>query len=272
MNSTLRLFRPVNAVMAVLGTFISSLVAIGTSIESHIELIAIASLVVFFVLTGGNVMNDVLDSETDKVNHPERPIPSGKISRGQGKAIYVSSFALSVIVAFIFLNIFAVLVVIMADILLIVYETKGKYMGLPGNIIISLLIGAIFLFGGIIFLKPERTILLMALASMSNLSRELIKDVEDMKGDVDRMTFPKKYGAKAALNLSSAMIVSTILVSFLPYLAGLFTYPYLLAVSVCDLSFGLTLIFQYKNARQGQNFSKISMVLGLISFTVGGIF
>ncbi|MCI2413523.1 MAG: hypothetical protein MPI47_09410, partial [Cuniculiplasma sp.] len=64
MNPIVRLFRPVNAVMAVIGTVISSLVAIGYSIQYNLFTVAIASLVVFLVLTGGNIMNDVLDSET----------------------------------------------------------------------------------------------------------------------------------------------------------------------------------------------------------------
>lgn len=272
MNSALRLLRPVNAVMAVLGTFISSLVAIGYAMLNHLVLISIASLVVFLVLTGGNVMNDVLDAENDKVNHPERPIPSGKITKKQGTYLYISSYILSVLIALLFLNLYAVILVIMADLLLILYETKGKYRGLSGNIIISILIGAIFLFGGIVFLKPERTLLLMALASLSNLSRELIKDVQDMEGDIDRVTFPKRYGARAALNLSSALIFTTIIVSFVPYLAKLFSYQYLIAVIICDISFVFTMIMQYKSAKKGQNLSKLSMMLGLISFTVGGIF
>jgi geranylgeranylglycerol-phosphate geranylgeranyltransferase len=272
MNSALRLLRPVNAVMAVLGTFISSLVTVGYEMVDHIVLISMASLVVFLVLTGGNVMNDVLDAENDKINHPERPIPSGKITKNQGTYVYTTSYILSIIIAFVFLNIYAVIVVIFADLLLIVYETRGKYKGLSGNIIISILIGAIFLFGGIVFLKPERTLLLMALASLSNLSRELIKDVQDMEGDVDRITFPKKYGAKTALNLSSALIIVTIIVSFVPYLAGLFSYQYLIAVIICDLCFVSTMITQYRSAEKGQNLSKLSMILGLVSFTVGGIF
>ncbi len=272
MNPALRLFRPVNAIMAVLGTFISSLVAIGSNMLNHIFLISIASLVVFLVLTGGNVMNDVLDSENDRVNHPERPIPSGKITVRQGTYIYVISYILSIVVALIFLNLYAAAIVVAADLLLILYETKGKYRGLSGNIIISILIGSIFLFGGVIFMKPEKTFLLMALASLSNLSRELIKDVQDVEGDVDRITFPKKYGIKNALNLSSFLIITTIGVSFVPYVAGLFSYQYLIAVIVCDICFAATLATQYKSAREGQKLSKVSMILGLVSFTVGGIF
>ena len=49
--------------MAVLGTVISSLVAIGYGIQFHVLTIGIGSFVVFLVLTGGNVMNDVLDAE-----------------------------------------------------------------------------------------------------------------------------------------------------------------------------------------------------------------
>ncbi len=271
MNPIVRLFRPVNALMAVLGTVISSLVAIGYGIQFHVLTIGIGSFVVFLVLTGGNVMNDVLDAEGDKINHPERPIPSGKVSEKSATYLYIISYSLGVILSLIFLPFYALIIVILAISLLVFYEIKGKYMGLPGNLTVSALIGLIFLYGGVLFNDPQKTILLFFLATFSNSSRELIKDVQDYEGDVDRKTYPRVHGKKAALNLSTFFIIVTLIFSILPYTEHIFGIYYLFAVAVCDLFFLITMFTQYKSAEKGQQFSKLSMILGLLSFTVGGL-
>lgn len=272
MNPLLRLFRPVNAAMAIIGTVISSIVAIGSGIIYHPITVVIASSVVFLVLSGGNIMNDVLDAEIDRTNHPERPIPSGLVTERIATYLYVSLYALALIISLSFLPLISFPVVFSAEILLILYEYRGKKMGLPGNMMISALIGAIFLYGGIVFYNPERLFLMFLLAFLSNVSRELIKDVQDMEGDVDRKTFPKMHGKKAALDLSSVFIIMTICISVLPYILGILSIYYLIAVIICDISFILTMIMQYRDYKKGQNMSKLSMMLGLLSFTVGGVF
>lgn len=271
MSSFLGLFRPVNAVMAILGTFISSLVALGNHILANLVLVSIASVCVFLVLSGGNILNDILDAEGDRVNHPHRPIPSGKVSKQSAVYLFISCFIVAIFVAAIFLPLYGTVIVAAAILLLIYYETRGKYLGLPGNLTVSALIGLIFLFGGVIFGEPQKTIILFFLAMFSNASRELIKDVQDYDGDVDRKTYPRMHGKVSALNLSSAFIVVTLILSILPYVFHIFTLPYLLVVFACDACFIVTLGIQYKNAGKGQQFSKLSMILGLLSFAVGGI-
>lgn len=271
MNPVLRLFRPVNGIMAIFGTIISSIIASGLIVLNSYEILITGSICAFLVLSGGNMLNDLLDSETDKINHPERPIPSGKIKKETVKIMFVSSFIIAEVLAFLFLNYYALLVVSFAIILLVLYETKGKYAGLPGNIIVSVLIGMLFIFGGTLFLKIDRTVPMFFLATFSNISRELIKDTEDMKGDMDRNTFPIKHGRKTALNLSTLFIALTVSISFVPYFLKIFSFYYLIPLSICDTLFVLTGIIQYKSEKKGQNLSKLSMIMGLVSFTVGGL-
>jgi 4-hydroxybenzoate polyprenyltransferase and related prenyltransferases len=257
--------------MAIIGTFISSLVALGSHLLSNLVLASIASLCVFLVLSGGNILNDVLDVEGDKINHPQRPIPSGKISERSATYIFLSCFVLAIIIAAIFLPLSGTVIVGAAILLLIYYETRGKYLGLPGNLTVSALIGLIFLFGGVIFGFPQKTIILFFLAMFANASRELIKDVQDYDGDVDRKTFPRTHGKVSALNLSSAFIGITVVFSVLPYIFHIFPLPYLFVVFVCDACFIATLRMQYKSAKKGQQLSRLSMIIGLLAFAVGGI-
>ena len=47
---------------------------------------------------------------------------------------------------------------------------------------------------------------------------------------------------------------------------------YMIAVFICDISFILTMIMPYSDYTKGPNMSTLSLMLGLLSFTVGGVF
>ncbi|EQD40344.1 UbiA prenyltransferase [mine drainage metagenome] len=82
MYSWIRIIRPVNAIMGFVATYISALVGIGLGLFHTEPLIlsSIAGVCVFLVISGGNIINDISDAETDRINHPDRPIPRGEIT------------------------------------------------------------------------------------------------------------------------------------------------------------------------------------------------
>ena len=271
MNPWVKLLRPENALMAIIATFISGLISLGTGVLSMWFILSLASLSVILVMLGGNAMNDLFDIENDKINHPNRPLVTGKISINSAKTAIIISFIASTLVALIFISYISGLIVILAELLLFSYEYTLKRSGLPGNIVISVLVGLIFIFGGIAVDHFYRMIILFFLATFSNISRELIKDVEDMNGDFDRLTFPKRYGRKTTLMLSSVFIVTAVILSFVPYFIGLFSIYYLIPLTFCDILFIVTAVIQFKSVTMAQKSSKISMILGLVSFAVGGL-
>jgi len=83
----LRLVRPANMVTAI-GDVLAG-VAIAGRFESGFDKtwvnILLLCLSTMFLYAGGAVYNDVFDADTDAFTHPERPIPSGAITAGQGK-------------------------------------------------------------------------------------------------------------------------------------------------------------------------------------------
>ena len=271
MNPWVKLLRPENALMAIIATFISGLISLGAGVLSMWFILSLASLSVILVMLGGNAMNDLFDIENDKINHPNRPLVTGKISINSAKTAIIISFIASTLVALIFISYISGLIVILAELLLFSYEYTIKRSGLPGNIVISVLVGLIFIFGGIAVDHFYRMIILFFLATFSNISRELIKDVEDMNGDFDRLTFPKRYGRKTTLMLSSVFIVTAVVLSFVPYFIGLFSIYYLIPLTFCDILFIVTAVIQFKSVTMAQKSSKISMILGLVSFAVGGL-
>ena len=273
MYSWIRIIRPVNALMGFVATYISALVGIGLNIihSNFLVLSTFAGICVFLVISAGNIINDISDADTDKINHPERPIPKGEIRIRDAWIVSDVFFFIAVILAGILLSLTAGIVVIVAIAVLVGYEMKLKGTGLPGNFAISILVGMIFIFGGIAVNSVSRMVLLFLMAFLTNSAREIIKDVQDMKGDVDRKTFPMKHGVKASFSIIVALTLAGVLFSLLTYFLGIFGFIYLIAVIIADAVFIASLAVFGRSAKESQNFSKLAMILGLVAFTVGGI-
>ena len=269
MNKWLKITRPVNGFMGFFSIYIVGFIAVNVHILKFLIPVSLGAISVFLVTAGGNIINDISDLETDKYNHPERPLPSGTISK---KLAYYMAFSFFIggFLVSLFVSLLISSVVILAELLLVSYEFKTKKMGLPGNITISLLIGMIFLYGGFITNTLSKMVLLFLLAFFSNMSREIMKDIEDVRGDVDRNTLPKRIGIQNAKIISSIFVIITILISFLPYYFHILSVYYLYAVFIDDFLFALTIIYIYTNISQGQKVSKIAMIWGMACFLLGG--
>ena len=60
---------------------------------------------------GGNALNDVYDRETDRVNHPERPLPAGEVNVAAAKSFVVSAFTIAASLA-VFASVWAFAIVL----------------------------------------------------------------------------------------------------------------------------------------------------------------
>lgn len=271
MRPWIRIIRPINGVMGFIATWISALIGVGTSVTHHLLPVLIASVAVFLVTSGGNIINDMVDVESDRVNHPKRPLVQGTITMGQARAASMFLFAAAVVITPIFISLYAFAVVIIAEVLLVSYEVSLKKKGFVGNVSISILVGLIFIFGGIAVNSTYKMLILFAMAGLANLSREIIKDMEDMEGDVDRVTLPKKYGTRVASSVAIASIAIAVSLSLVPYFVGIFPLIYLVAVAFSDLLF-ITSALNIRKPHLSQNLSKFAMIIGLVAFTIGGLF
>ncbi len=270
LKSWFKIIRPVNGFMGLISIYIVGFIDVNFEITRYLRIITLAALSVFFVTAGGNIINDIKDKDLDKINHPSRPIPSGEISIKSAWIAFIVMFSIGILLS-IFISIYAVAVVILAELLLTSYEIKTKNLGLIGNFTVSLLIGFIFIFGGIVLGTVFKMILLFLLAFFSNVSREIMKDIEDVNGDLNRRTFPRVYGIKNAKILASFFVILTVSISILPYYFKVLTIYYVYAVIIDDMLFIASMIIMYKNVSESQQFSKIAMIVGMVSFLVGGI-
>ena len=278
------LLRPLNAVMAGVGVIVGGVVAVGMDITGQDVLLRVilAYLAAFFATGAGNALNDIVDAETDRVNHPERPIPSGKLTPAQVKRVVYLGYGVTFLLSA-FVNYLIFIIAFINISLMVGYEIRLKKMGFVGNLTISSLTGSVFIFGGAATLEKEAltdmilssefrvTLILAFLAFLSSVGREIIKDIQDMEGDTDRSTLPMKVGKQRAGLLAAAMISIAVALSWLPYYFDILGGTYLAIVLPADVLFMYAALTGVSNPAQAQRLAKYAMLSALMAFMIGAI-
>jgi geranylgeranylglycerol-phosphate geranylgeranyltransferase len=271
LRSYLRLFRLGNCAMGAVGTLLAVIVCVDVSdIPQYAVQTALSMLVVVLFTAGGNSLNDYYDRETDKRAHPERPIPSGKLTPHEVVYASVSLFTLALVVS-VAITIPSLAIVATSILVMLAYEMWLKAEGFAGNIAIGWLTGALFLFGGAAVGRLNLVLILAALAFLATLGREIVKDIQDIEGDrSSRRTLPMRIGQKNAGYVAAASFVVAVALSPLPYLQELSSW-YVPAVAVADGVFIYCALILFKNPERGQKMAKLAMAVALVAFLLGGV-
>ncbi len=171
------------------------------------------------IAAAGNIINDIYDVETDIINKPDKVIIGHGISESMAFNLFLGLSIVGVGIGFYLSNhiersgFSAVFVISSA--LLYIYSTYLKATVLIGNIVVSALVAMSIIIVGLFDLLPAITpenqlvqlgvfkILLgyALFAFMLNMLREIIKDIEDIKGDTDlgMKTFPIVIGREGSI-------------------------------------------------------------------------
>jgi 4-hydroxybenzoate polyprenyltransferase len=250
-----------------------------------------ALLVLSTVLLGaaGYVINDIFDQDTDIENRPKDVIVGTKINEAAAYNIYIALNITGVGIGFYLSNVilkpsFAAIFILIAATLYI-YATSLKQMLLLGNIVVALLLSFSVIIIGIFDLYPVidqanqpimanlfSILLDFALfAFMINFIREIIKDLEDKKGDESQgmKTLPIVLGLDKTSKLAS--ILGLMPTAFLVvYINNYFVANNLLATTIYAFVFvvGPLLFFSIKiwSAKTKKEFHKLSLLLKWILF------
>ncbi|OGS42500.1 MAG: hypothetical protein A3K67_03710 [Euryarchaeota archaeon RBG_16_62_10] len=259
--------------MAAVGTLLAALVCAGPNeIMDYGWEVALSLVVVATFTAAGNAFNDYFDREIDKVAHPKRPIPSGAVTPYAALLSSNLLFALAVAISF-FINLFSVLIVVTSVVVMVVYERVLKAEGLAGNLSISWLTGALFLFGGSAVGRFELAWILAALAFLATLGREIVKDIQDIDGDRgSRRTLPMRIGTGRAGVVGSASFIAAVALSPAPYLLELLSVWYVPVVAAADAIFIYCALIHFQSPERGQRVAKLAMLVSLVAFLVGGVF
>lgn len=262
----LRLIRPINCFMGAFGAVIAIFISGGNQIQ--INSYTLGAITTFFSMAAGNALNDYMDIGIDRIAHPDRPLPSGRISRKGVPYIATALFFLALTVS-IPLGANAFSIVSINILLMIFYELYAKN-NPSGNIIISYLVGSIFLFGGAISGKLRDSLFLFLLAFFATLGREIAKDIEDLEGDRGKRRTTALINLPAARYLSALFTLLAVALSPLPYLYGIFSLFYLIFIALADWLFILCVIKIFRDEKSS-TIMRYSMLIALLAFIGGAI-
>lgn len=276
MHPYISLGRPLTSLMIGLAVFASALIGAGLKINDYAIPVFLGFAVAFLFGIAGNAINDYLDKESDKINHPDRPIPSGKLKPGQALYFSIIFFSISLLLS-IYLSLisgYGVLIIVMVALASqIAYETRFKHKKIIGNMIIGTQTALAFVFGGVVVGKTMITSVIAIAVFLSIVGREIVKDIEDVKGDKDRVTLPIKIGVKKAGIIASIFIVLAVLISPLPYYPfHQFGWEYLLVVSMADMLFIGSIPLIFKDAKLARRMLKFAMLIAIFAFIAGSVF
>lgn len=268
--------RPINVAMVVFGVFVTLLASLD-KIPS-LSLLLPTTLAAAFIAAGGNAVNDYYDVYIDRINRPNRPLPAGKITLRGIWAYAVVLFGLGILAAMFLGSIPVFLLAVINSILLAVYAYRLKKSGFFGDLIISYLVASVFIFAAIPAGNLKIGLILAVAAFFTNTAREVLKDLEDIKGDrlFGARTLPVIIGRKHAIIVARSSLIVSILVSPFPYTLGILSYPYLVVALLADGVFAYIVYMLGKSSdlkiiAKTQRLVKFGALFGLIALMAGAI-
>lgn len=267
------LTRPANVFIGMLSITVGAFVAGSFSPWSNILL---ASLSGGMIAAAANSINDYYDISIDRINKPDRPLPANKIAPFHAVIVANLLFVVGISLA-IFIRPLAFFIALSSSILLYLYSSHFKRTLLMGNLIVSYVSGLAFIYGGIAVNKLHIAIIPAGFAFFFHFGREILKDIEDMKGDQlnKANTFPIRYGLNSARGLISIIFLLLVFLTFLPYIYMIFGKIYLIIVfSGVDLFLFFVIYSLWKdpsknNLHRLSEWLKIDMFLGLLAIIAG---
>lgn len=246
-------------------------------------------LSVSLVAAAGNVINDYFDFELDKEYKPNRPLPQSEFSLDTAMymhaAFAVTGIAIGFYLGYQTNNYQTGYFYVICVLLLYLYSSYLKKVPLAGNIVVSALTAFVFL----LLLMFEKNFLATVqfegaqyvfgmlmlqvkfyggFAFITNLARELVKDIEDAEGDASHNihTMAVQFGINATRYIAVAVLVGLLsgLGFFMKWLmeAGALKQVSYLAVAVCIPVVAAVVLLL--TAKEQKDYSRVSLLLKVV--------
>jgi 4-hydroxybenzoate polyprenyltransferase len=249
-------------------------------------------LAIIFITAAGYMINDINDVNTDIINKPNAIIVGKFISIKKTKSWYFFINGIGVFLGIIFsLNIrepYFILIFMGTSLLLNWYSKYLKSKPFIGNFLIAFLVAFSMLLIAILDINYQieninqylTIIIIYVLSTFSfliNLIREIVKDIEDIKGDykLNMRTLPIIFGVQRILKVVSILTLIPIFLLLLIilnldiyYLALTIYLAVTCLVPLMYVSVKLWKLKSYKKIHKISMFLKIIMFLGINSIII----
>jgi geranylgeranylglycerol-phosphate geranylgeranyltransferase len=253
-----RVSRPLTSLSGALAVVLGGYVA-GTGEWFNV---ALAVIVTLMGAASGNAWNDYQDIEIDKVNQPNRPLPSGQVSPELVKRYSFVLAGLAVLFS-VFISPVAFVIVLVANILLFIYSWKLKSTVLIGNLIVALVSAMSVVFGGVAADNPQPTFWLFLIIFIAILGREVLKTMADYDGDLseDVRTISTVWGKRAARYVFYILALAAMVTMLIPYILEVYKpiYGYIVLIGVVPVF--LYILYRVSQKRSGSQLERLSQLM-----------
>ena len=241
-------------------------------VESSLNLdILLLSFSIIFTASSGYLINNLNDIKSDLTNN--------KNQFGFSKRYYLTTYFINVAFSFIFLFLSGlsgawIQLVFYCHLLVISYSILLQHIPLLGNLAVALLCGIVLCIPSIIHrgfnfettynLNVSVVELYVVFCVLFTMARELIKDIEDINGDlkIQSKTFPIVFGITPTKGLIALNFISSALILSL----GLIRTPFSIAsfsFFIPSLVITFVLLFSTLSAKETSSFQKLSKLIKL---------
>jgi geranylgeranylglycerol-phosphate geranylgeranyltransferase len=274
-TGAIRIIRPELPLAAGMCVVLGELLALGKfpPVRSALSGLALG----FFLSSSAMIFNDYFDLEVDRINSPERPLPSGLLTPQEAITLGILTALVSLGIAWSFHPFVAVLTLVVW-LLGFLYNWKLKAAGLWGNLIVAVNVALTFIMGGIAVGQPWNKFVLAfgLIAFFFDLAEEIAGDAMDAEGDRKRASrsIAILKGKRTALNISAALFGLVILSTFFPVALGERSNYYLFPIVLMDALMVIFTIRLLKSqtpqaGRLAMRGLYITASLGLLAFLMG---
>jgi geranylgeranylglycerol-phosphate geranylgeranyltransferase len=257
------LVRGRNLLMAAAGVAVGGTLALGRVVVPRELMLAMLSAMLLGA--AGNVANDLWDVEADRINKPLRPLASGALSPDVAATVGGVAGGLGLVLAWL-AGTTVLTIAVPALVVMLGYSPLLKPQPVLGNVAVAVIASLPMVYGAGAVGDWHAGLVPFWLAGLLHLSREVVKDVEDIAGDraVGRRTIPVTWGPRAGYLAAALPLVAFVPVSLVPWLAGWYGVRYglvvvLIVIGVAAVT-GRLLRQDIRGVRAGL---KLGMVLGL---------
>jgi len=273
------ILRPINCAMIGFAVIVGAFVSKPPTVD--VAGLAFGFITGFAICGYSMVINDYYDIEVDRVNQPERPLPSGLVTPRAALGLAVAMLAVGLIASVVLLSWAALAVALVYALLSWLYNYRAKKYGLPGNLIVASSLAIPFIYGGLVSGGSVTSSLLRFMAGtalLSGVGRVVVKAMADTVGDEKRgiRSFARVHGMRQASVAGAAFFLASVVSSLIPLLVLSVSLFYRFGVIIPDVAF-IYLAYEILSSPTAERALKVKkralmgMLIGLIVF-IGGAF
>lgn len=272
-ESLIRLTRAWNLIILALAQYFTAFFLIGshTLLDWRLLLLVVSTTL---IAAAGYVINDYYDMKIDIINRPDRVVV-GKLIHRRFAIILHALLSITGIALAVLLSWWIVLINFFSVTLLWFYSNQLKRLPFVGNLAVSVLTGLSIAVINLLYNTPNLLVIIYAtFAFFMTLIREIIKDMEDLKGDntYGCKTLPIVWGMRKTKTflyfLTIAFAVSVVFINYTYVQLQMIYFIMFLFVPLAWLLLRLSRADTARDYGWLSSFCKVIMLLGILSLAI----